>query len=76
MAGNEITIDNGRILEAAGYYEELAGSYDDVAEAIGIAGSLRDHAFGDPFRAAFDDLFVFLYNCAYEGAANLRAYSR
>jgi hypothetical protein len=76
LASDQITIDNEKILEAAELYEQLAWVYDDTAEAIGDAGRFRDDSFGEPLRTAWDDLYTFLYNCAYETATNLRAYKQ
>ncbi|MCD0442354.1 hypothetical protein LO763_01770 [Glycomyces sp. A-F 0318] len=76
MAGDQIVIDNEKILEAAGHYQTLAHEYENVADLVKDAGRVRDYAFGGPFREAWSDYYTLLRNCAYETAANLQAYHR
>lgn len=76
MAGDQIVIDNEKILEAAGHYQTLALEYEKIADTINEAGRLRDYAFGGSFREAWNDYYTLLRNCGYETAANLQAYHR
>lgn len=76
MAGDEILIDNEKILEAAGHYQTLALEYERIADLTNEAGRVREYAFGGPFREAWNDYYTLLRNCGYETAANLQAYHR
>jgi hypothetical protein len=76
MAGDQIAIDNEKILEAADHYQTLAREYERIADLVNDAGRVRDYAFGGPFREAWSDYYTLLRNCGYETAANLQAYHR
>ncbi|MFG3341969.1 hypothetical protein [Glycomyces sp. NPDC048151] len=76
MAGDQIVIDNEKILEAADAYRALSSAYENIADQINDAGNLRDDSFGGAFRGTWDNYYTLLRNCGYETAANLRAYYR
>jgi hypothetical protein len=76
MAGDQIIIDNEKILEAADHYKTLANEYEQIADLINDAGRMRDHAFGGSFRESWSDYYTLLRNCGYETAANFQAYHR